>query len=106
MLMILSFQESVTRTRMGFVVFRYHDLLMRCDVVYHRLENKLWIRMPERWDRNKKERYSYWPNSHLSDSFQKSMINLLADKYNFTVERAAVLMPKAFPKKTGKKRPR
>ena len=64
---IIDFEQRVCNKKIGCVLIRYHELLMKCDLVYYPKYDKAWIRMPEIWLNNQdKLRYGYWPTKEIS----------------------------------------
>lgn len=62
------------------MLVKYHELIMKCDLVWYPQAKHYWIRMPERWfTRDKKTSYCYWPTREISDEFQKEMLQKIFD---------------------------
>lgn len=91
MIEILRFDKRVTKDSVGNIIVRYHDILMRCEIVIYR-KKKLWIRMPEKWINGFKFPYVKWLSNEISSEFQKLMIKKLFDKYNFDLDAALDLL--------------
>lgn len=84
---ILELNLKGCNKKLGTVLVKYHEMIMKCDLVYHPKSNKAWIRMPELWKGEKKLRYCYWPNKNSSDEFQKTILNKIFDKYSLDINK-------------------
>jgi len=95
-LQVLDYLFKPTKTRLGLVSVRYGDLLLRCELVYHVEEKKIWIRMPEFWiNREKKVRYATWSDKKTSDDFQETVKKILLERYGIDRRKAAHLHAEA-----------
>lgn len=80
---IVEFKKQPIGNKLGKVLVRYHDIFIRCELVYHATSKSIWIRMPEHWvTKEKKLRFCYWEHKENSDLFQKTVLNKLFDKYD------------------------
>lgn len=85
---IMNFHQKACKKKIGCVVIRYHELYLKCDLVYHAKHDKAWIRMPEVWvTKMKKLSYCFWPSKEISDNFQKEVLKKIFDIYNLDVEK-------------------
>jgi len=68
------------KTAIATMLIKYHELVMKCDLVWYRKDRKYWIRMPERWlDPVRKTSFCYWPTKEISDQFQKEVLQKIFD---------------------------
>lgn len=80
---IVEFKKKPIGNNLGKVLVRYHDIFIKCDLVFHVKSKSIWIRMPEKWiTQEKKIRFCYWQDKETSDQFQKIVLNKLFDKYD------------------------
>lgn len=87
---ILKFSLKPTRLQMGMMLIRYHQLVLRCQLVYSAKYVKVWIRMPEVWyTPDKKTSFCHWPNKQISDEFQKLVLEQLYARYKLTADKVA-----------------
>ncbi len=85
---ILGFEQRPCKTKIGCLLIKYFNLVLKCDLVYHPQAKRAWVRMPERWLNNEtKHSYCYWPTREISDEFQKELLKKLFDKYDLTLEK-------------------
>ena len=104
---ILDFISAPTKGRLGQIIVKYHDLVMKCDLVFFIKEQKAWIRMPEIWlNPTTKLAYCYWPNREISDNFQKLILNKLFEKYSLDAEKIKALHVAAAQKRKISKKAR
>ncbi len=87
MIMLMSYIQNPNQVRLGVATVRYHDLILNMDVVLHTKFMKIWFRMPERWNRQKKEVYATWPNNEISQEFQNTLVDQIAQKFGLTPEK-------------------
>ncbi len=86
---ILDYQKKPSGNKLGNIIIKYHDLLLRCELMFYPKTKTAWVKMPEQWIvKDKKFRYCYWPDKDTSDAFQKLVLNKLFDKYD--LNQAAV----------------
>lgn len=79
---ILEFKLKADARKLGTILIRYHELEMKCELVYNRKDDRMWVRMPEVWlTPEKKVSYCHWPNRTISDKFQKEVLNKLQENY-------------------------
>lgn len=87
-------------TKLAILTIKYHELLMKCELVYFPSENKVWVRMPELWlNPHKKFSCAWWPRKAFSDEFQKVVLNKIFDKYDLSVEKVAEMHKSNIKKK-------
>lgn len=97
---VLDFELHPCKTKLGCVIVKYGELILRCELVYHVVDNKAWIRMPERWiNPTFKLRYAYWPEKESSDKFQVEVLKKMFDKYDLSLEKVAALHRAEFEKR-------
>lgn len=65
-------------SRIGHLNVRYHELVIKCDICLYK-EEKLWIRMPEKWTGDRKCRFVYWDGKEISDKYQELILNKVFD---------------------------
>ena len=98
---VLDFELRQSKTRIGCVLVKYHELVMYCELVYHVKTKKAWIRMPEHWfTKDKKTSYCSWPSKETSDEFQKEVLNKIFDKYDLDFDKIAELHRTACEKRS------
>lgn len=89
---ILEFEKRPCKKKIGCLLIRYCELILKCDLVYYPKSSRAWVRMPEVWiTREKKLHYCYWPTKEKSDEFQKIVLNKLFEKYSLDLETIQVL---------------
>jgi len=87
---VIDFQINPCRRKVAFALIRYHQMIIRCDVVYFERDHKVWLRMPEMWlNPEMKLSYCYWPERDVSDEFQKTVLKIIFDKYDTSLENLA-----------------
>lgn len=85
---ILDMNIRPDKSRIAFLFIRYHDLLIKCDLVLYTKLDKLWIRMPEVWfHRDQKTCFCSWPNKEISDKFQKEVLKKVFAKYDMNLDK-------------------
>ncbi len=85
---ILDFQLRTCKKKLGCMLIKYFNLVLKCDLVYHPQDKKAWVRMPEQWlNKTSKMQFCYWPTREISDEFQKDLLKKLFDKYDLDVEK-------------------
>ncbi len=73
--------------KIGIIMIKYHQLIIKCDLVYFSRDKRVWIRMPERWvTEEKKAPYCYWETKELSNAFQIEILDKLFSKYEMDLE--------------------
>jgi hypothetical protein len=76
-----------TKYKWGTVVIKYYKLPIFCELRYYVLEDKLWVRMPELWEKpSKKVQFAWWETKEESDEFQQRVLKMVCDKENLTLE--------------------
>lgn len=101
---IMEFEPRACKRKVGCVLIRYHELLMKCDLVYHPKYEKAWVRMPEIWlNTQKKLHYCYWPTKEMSDEFQKEVLKKIFDKYSLNLDKVKLLHASSIEKRSTKK---
>ncbi len=89
---ILEYETRPCKFRIGFALVKYHQLVIKCDLVYFPKGKKAWVRMPEKWfTPTKKTSFCYWPTKEISDQFQKEVLKLIFDKYDLNEDKIAAL---------------
>lgn len=103
MIEILNFTIMPSKMRVGTLLVKYHDLIMKCDLVVWKKngEGHLWVRMPESWfTSQKKTSFCYWVTEEKSKEFQKILLKKVFEEYAFDFEKAIELLNKRSGKKT------
>jgi hypothetical protein len=86
---VVTFVLQQDARRLGWVLIKYGEIHLNCDLVYYIKDKKLWIRMPEVWTkRDTKIQFCYWPNRETSAEFQKNIIDQIYKNFNFDLESA------------------
>ncbi len=89
---LLYFKMDPKNFRIGTLSVKYHDLEMKCELVYHVAAHKVWIRMPEIWQNNNaKFCFCFWPEKEASDKFQESVIKQIFDREKIDLDTIAYL---------------
>lgn len=93
---IIAFNKKPIGNRLGRILVRYHDIFIKCDLVYHAKSKNTWVRMPEQWiTQEKKIQFCYWGDKEISDLFQKNVLNKLFDKYDLDQAKVEELFLKS-----------
>ena len=88
MIEILEFKIKKDRTKIGVVKVKYHDLVIRTELVYNKPSGNVWLRMPEMWkDGKNKKSYCSWPRKDISDTFQSIALAKFYKKYDLSPEK-------------------
>ena len=94
---------SVDITRIGFVMVKYNDLIISCDICVYK-QQKIWIRLPEMWiSETQKRRFLYWPSEEKSNDFQKEVLSKLEDLLGLNLPVAKRILSDWHRKRYGKK---
>lgn len=102
---VVNFEKRVCKKKVGCVLVRYGELLMKCDLVYNPKYFKAWVRMPEIWLKDdKKVHYCYWPTKEKSDEFQNEILKKIFDKYNLSLEKVKDLHLEGIQKRGNSKK--
>ena len=88
---VLKFELKPGIQRMGSAVIGYGELQIETDLMIYVEGAKLWIKMPEIWRGNHKERYCYWPSQEISDRFQEAVLTILQEKHGVTFDKVLEL---------------
>lgn len=92
---ILLFEERYCPLKLGYVFVRYHDLVMRCELVYQARDKAAWLRMPEyQIGDSFKHVLCHWVSRDLYDKFQNLVLIKLFDKYDLSTEKIAEMYKK------------
>lgn len=95
MIEVISVKIKTTQKRVARVDIKYHDLILKCDLVVYNKENKLWIRMPEFWfTKDKKTHFCMWKDKITSDAFQQECLKQIVDKFGINIDVAKRLLLK------------
>lgn len=85
---ILDLVKFNDKFKIGVVFIRYHELIIRGELVFHPKDRKAWVRMPEKWvNQEKKLHLCYWPTKEISDNFQKEVLRLIFDRHNLNIDK-------------------
>ncbi len=85
---VLSFNLSPGKTKLAEVAVRYENLILRCDIVYHPTDKKIWVRMPEIWvTATVKHQFAFWPSKELSDEFQVEVLKKIDENFSFSNDK-------------------
>ena len=59
---------------------KYHELWIKCELVWHSKGRNYWIRMPEYWfEPSRKTTFCFWDTKEISDQFQKDILQKIFD---------------------------
>lgn len=78
------------KTRLATVLLKYYDLLMMCDLCIFK-EERLWIRMPEIWRNEQKQRFCAWEKTETSEAFQREVLKQIEEKEGITLQKGIEL---------------
>ncbi len=82
---VLDFELCPSKKKIGNVLVQYCDLVMKCELVYHPEDKRVWVRMPEVWlTKKSKFKYCFWPVKEVSDEFQKEVLKQVFEKYKMS----------------------
>lgn len=85
------------------VVIGYHELVMRCELDFHRKDKKVFVRMPEHfYGQKNKVRYCSWFTDEISREFQKAALKAIYKKTGWDDEAVSHMYHSRRKKKDGK----
>jgi hypothetical protein len=84
--------------RIGRVNVSYHELEILCDICVYKQE-RLWIRFPERWMKDKKIRLVHWKEKEISDQYQQIILNKVFEMVGLDLEKGLELKKNHLAKK-------
>lgn len=97
---ILNLAVCPNKSKLGDILVQYNEIVIRCELVYHVPTKGAWIRMPEIWlNQNFKKKFVYWPRKDLSDEFQKTVLKLILDEYDLSLDKIAEIYASSRVKK-------
>lgn len=91
---VIEYRQLVNTYKIGHLKVRYHDLVLKCDLVLYMKEGveNLWIRMPEHWTGKIKISYCRWPERPISDFFQMMVLHDLSQNHGVSLSKSKDLM--------------
>ncbi len=102
---IVEFKKNPLGTKIGRVIVKYHDIFLKCELMFYNKTKSIWIKMPEQWiTEEKKVRFCYWDDKELSDDFQKTVLNKLFDKYDLDQAKVEEIFSQSRSHKPKKKK--
>lgn len=90
MIEVLKYAFKPSPTRIGYVHVKFHGMVIKCDLCLWKYE-KIWLRMPEVWQGDKKKRFMYWQTQEESDMFQEDVLTKLKRLSDLSLEKAIEL---------------
>ncbi len=93
---ILEFKRHPVGNKIGSLLVKYHDLFIKCHLMFYSKTKAVWVRMPELWaSPEKKVRFCFWNDKGISDEFQKIVLNKLFDKYDLDHAKIEAIFEKS-----------
>jgi hypothetical protein len=98
MIEVLNYEIKPTPMRLGWINVRYHDILIRCSICVFK-DEKLFVRMPEMFLKERKMQFVSWISRKHSNAFQNQMLEYLKEKEGLDLAKAVILKAQGQEKK-------